>query len=60
MKAGDRQGLENIAQYLIRNAFSLVKLMDSAETRKVLYRSKVEHGRNKRNVELFSALEFIG
>ena len=59
IKPDDSQGLENLSQYIIRNTFSLKKLKYSARDTSVIYRSKMTHGKNKRNFQVFSPLEFI-
>ncbi|THB77398.1 MAG: hypothetical protein D6B25_07050 [Desulfobulbaceae bacterium] len=56
---GDERGLENLAQYIIRNTFSLEKLKYYEKTDSVIYHSKMTHGKNKKNFEVFSPLEFI-
>lgn len=56
---GDSKGIENLAQYIIRNTFSLTKLSYIGRTGTVIYRSKMSHGANKKNFQGFSALEFI-
>lgn len=59
IKPHDEKGLENLSQYIIRNTFSLEKMQYLHNTGKVLYRSKMSHGRNKRNFQVFPALDFI-
>jgi hypothetical protein len=54
-----KKGVENVAQYLIRNTFSLAKLSYIEKTGTVIYRSKMSHGGNKRYFEMFTPLEFI-
>ena len=39
IKPGDEKGIENLAQYIIRNTFSLSKLQYNEETSSVIYRS---------------------
>ncbi len=56
---GDERGMENLAQYIIRNTFSLEKLKYYEKTDSVIYHSKMTHGKNKKNFEIFSPLEFI-
>ena len=56
---GDTKGIENLAQYIIRNTFSLAKLSYVTSSGTVIYRSKMSHGGNKKNFQTFSALEFI-
>jgi len=55
----DSKGREALAQYIIRNPFSLRKLQYQQQTGQVIYRSKMSHGANKRNFEIFDALDFI-
>jgi hypothetical protein len=59
LQARDAKGLENVAQYILRNTFSLAKLSYIEKTGTVIYRSKMSHGGNKRNFQTFSPLEFI-
>ncbi len=59
LQAGDAKGLENVAQYIIRNTFSLAKLSYIEVTGTVIYRSKMSHGGNRGNFEMFTPLEFI-
>jgi hypothetical protein len=41
LQAGDAKGIENVAQYIIRNSFSLAKLSYIEKTGTVIYRSKM-------------------
>lgn len=59
IKPDDEKGIENLSQYIIRNTFSLEKLKYSDGDRSVIYRSKMTHGKNKRNFKVFSCMEFI-
>jgi hypothetical protein len=59
LQADDVKGIENVAQHIIRNTFSLAKLSYIEKTGTVIYRSKMSHGGNKRNFEMFTPLEFI-
>lgn len=59
LQARDVRGIENVAQYILRNTFSLAKLSYIEKTSTVIYRSKMSHGGNKRNSQTFSPLEFI-
>ena len=59
IKPHDEKGMENLAQYIIRNTFSLEKLKYERGDLSVIYRSKMSHGKNKRNFQVFSPLEFI-
>ena len=55
----DEQGIENLSQYIIRNTFSLEKLKYKEGDSLVIYRSKMMHGKNKSNFQVYSPLEFI-
>ncbi len=55
----DRDGQKALAEYILRNAFSEQKITYLEDTGKVLYRSAMTHGSNKKNFEVFSAEEFI-
>jgi hypothetical protein len=63
----DREGQKALAEYILRNAFSEQKACPERsrrityieDTGKVLYRSAMTHGSNKKNFEVFSAEEFI-
>lgn len=59
IKPDDEKGIENLSQYIIRNTFSLEKLKYEERTAPVIYRSKMTHGKNKKNFQVFSPLEFI-
>ena len=55
----DDAGKENVAQYIIRNTFSLKKLNYVEETGTVIYHSKMTPGKNKKNFVVFEAEDFI-
>jgi hypothetical protein len=59
IKPNDDKGIENLSQYIIRNSFSLEKLKYEEGDSSVIYRSKMTHGKNKKNFHVFSPLEFI-
>ncbi|WP_156915936.1 IS91 family transposase, partial [Desulfatirhabdium butyrativorans] len=59
IKPEDEKGIENLSQYIIRNTFSNSKIQYVEETETVLYRSKMSHGKNKKNFQVFDPLEFI-
>lgn len=59
IKPDDAKGIENLSQYIIRNSFSLEKLKYAKGDSSVIYRSKMTHGKNKKNFHVFSPLEFI-
>jgi len=59
IKQDDAKGIENLCQYIVRNTFSLEKLKFEEGDSSVIYRSMMSHGRNKRNFQVFSPLEFI-
>ena len=58
IRRGDDEGLERVAQYIIRNPFSEKKMTYNDETGTVIYRSR-RHANTKRNFEVFSAQDFI-
>ena len=55
----DEEGKEAISQYIIRNTFSLEKLTYNEETNTVIYQSKMTHGKNKKNFQIYTPEEFI-
>jgi len=55
----DEEGKENVAQYIIRNTFSLTKLTYIQKTSIVIYHSKMTHGKNKKNFAVYEAEDFI-
>jgi hypothetical protein len=58
LRRDDTDGLERVAQYIIRNPFSEQKMTYNEESGTVIYRSRM-HAKTKRNFEIFSAEEFI-
>ena len=58
VRPADREGLERIAQYIIRSPFSLEKMRYFADTRQVLYRSKYNK-KTQRNFEVYPVHDFI-
>jgi hypothetical protein len=56
----DEKGRVALAQYIIRNTFSLEKLAYNRETGTVIYRSKMSQGKSKKNFQIYTAEEFIG
>jgi hypothetical protein len=46
----DEKGRESVAQYILRNPFSLDKMTYNDTNGTVIYRSKMTHGRNKKNL----------
>jgi hypothetical protein len=58
IKRNDTEGLERVAQYIIRNPFSEQKMTYNEENGTVIYRSRM-HAKTKRNFEIFSAEDFI-
>lgn len=58
VRSSDQEGLERIAQYIIRSPFSLEKMQYYADTKQVIYRSKMSH-KTQRNFEVYSATDFI-
>jgi hypothetical protein len=55
----DDIGKENVAQYIIRNTFSLTKLNYVDETGTVIYHAKMTCGKNKKNFVVYKAEDFI-
>ncbi len=55
----DEDGKEALAQYILRNPFSVEKLTYNKETGTVIYHTKMTHGKDKKNFEVFDAKEFI-
>jgi hypothetical protein len=55
----DEKGREALAQYIIRNPFSLEKIRYIEKSGSVIYRSAMSHGKSKKNFEIFDAEEFI-
>ena len=55
----DEAGKESLSHYIIRNPFSLDKVSYIEKSGMVIYRSRMTHGKNKKNYKLFSAIEFI-
>jgi hypothetical protein len=55
----DRDGQKALAEYILRNTYSEQKITYLEDTGKVLYRSPMTHGSNKKNFEIFTAKEFI-
>ena len=55
----DEVGITNLAQYIIRSPFSTSKISYNDDTGMVVYRSKMTHGKNKKNFKIFTAEEFI-
>lgn len=58
IRRDDDDGLERVAQYIIRNPFSEQKMVYDAQDGTVIYRSRL-HAKTRRNFEVFSAEEFI-
>jgi hypothetical protein len=60
VRRDDDGGTEALAQFIIRNTFSVEKLAYIEEIATVIYRSKMSHGNNsKKNFEVYTAEEFI-
>ncbi len=55
----DEAGITNLALYIIRSPFSTNKISYNDETGIVVYRSKMTHGKNKKNFSISTAEEFI-
>ena len=58
IRRADVQGLERVAQYIIRNPFSEQRMTWNPDTDTVIYRSRM-HAKTKRNFEVFTSGDFI-
>jgi len=56
---GDDKGGTNLAQYIIRSSFSTNKITYNDDSGMVIYRSRMTHGKNKKNFSISTAEEFI-
>jgi hypothetical protein len=59
IKKDDEKGIGSLALYIIRNTFSMERLQYEAGDSAVIYRSKMTHGKNRRNFQVFPPVEFI-
>ena len=59
IKRDDTKGTEAIAQCIIRNVFNIKKVRYVEKTQKVIYQGRMKKGKNRKNFEVYSALEFI-
>jgi hypothetical protein len=57
--ADNQEGQISLAQYIIRNTFSIDKLIYNEENGTVIYHSKMTHGKGKKNFEVYTAEEFV-
>ena len=55
----DDGGKQNLAQYIIRNTFSIEKLTYIEDTGTVIYHSRMTHGKNRKNFAVYTAEGFI-
>jgi len=55
----DVEARERVAQYIIRNAFSVANILYNDKTGTVIYKAKMSHGRDKKNFGIYTAEEFI-
>lgn len=55
----DEKGRKSVAQYILRTPFSVEKMTYNDKSGTVIYRSKMTHGRNKKNFNDYTAEEFI-
>ncbi len=55
----DEAGITSLAQYIIRSPFSTKKISYNDDTGMVVYRSKMTHGKNKKNFSISTAEEFL-
>ena len=59
IKKGDKDGREAIAQYMMRNIFNVENITYIEKTGKVIFRTKMQKGKNKKNFAVYDAEEFI-
>ena len=57
--ADNQEGQITLAQYIIRNTFSVEKLTYNEQSGMVIYHSKMTHGKGKKNFEVYTAEEFV-
>ena len=55
----DKDGREAIAQYMMRNVFNTQNITYIQKTGKVIFRTKMQKGKNKKNFVVYDAEEFI-
>ncbi len=55
----NEKGKEALAQDIIRNPFTLVKIRYIEKSCTVIYRSGMNHGKSKKSFELFGAEKFV-
>ncbi len=55
----DTTGREAISQYIMRNVFNIKKVRYIEKTQKVIYQGKMKKGKDRKNFEVYSALDFI-
>ncbi len=55
----DENGRESVAQYILRNPFSIDKMTYNDKNGTVIYRSKMTYGRSRNNFNVYTAEEFI-
>jgi len=55
----DEKGRESIAQYIMRNTFSINKINYNEKNGSIIYHSKMKKGKNKNNFEIYTPEEFI-
>ncbi|PJA72739.1 MAG: IS91 family transposase, partial [Nitrospirae bacterium CG_4_9_14_3_um_filter_53_35] len=55
IRRSDAEGRERLSRYILRNTFSVEKMSYAEETGHVIYQSKMTHGKNKKNFEVYEA-----
>ena len=55
----DYEARERVAQYIVRNAFSVENIIYNDKTGAVIYKSKMTHIRDRKNFAVYTAEEFI-
>ena len=59
IKKDNKDGREAIAQYMMRNVFNTENITYIEKTGKVIFRTKMKKGKNKKNFVVYDAEEFI-
>ena len=55
----DHEARERVAQYIIRNTFSVANIIYNDKTGTVIYKAKMSYGRDRKNFGIYTAEEFI-
>lgn len=52
----DNEARERVAQYIIRNAFSVANIIYNDKTGTVIYKAKMTHGKDKKNFGIYTPM----